>query len=238
MLEPRQAEYLFDMKNDKWELVNLISRPDMKAKADELRSVLIQKLIAERDAHFIPEYTFKTEDKMPVQLAADDNYYPVKEVLNTALLVGKGKEVIPAQIKLLSDKNQFVRYWASIGLYSQKEGMKTALKALDKQLKSETYPPAKVNIAVTLFNNSDKKQYLDEVRSLLQQEDPELLRITVHLLLTVDDAKQELVAGDIEQLLAKHKKDKNKSYSQADELITLFLHEVKGKPIGKDEQFW
>lgn len=238
MLEPRQAEYLFDMKNDRWELVNLINRPDMKAKADELRAALIEKLIAERDAHFIPEYTFKTEDKMPVQLTADDKYYPVKEVLNTALLVGKGKEVIPAQIKLLSNNNQFVRYWASIGLYSQKEGMKTALKALDKQLKSETYPPAKVNIAVTLFNNSDKKQYLDEVRSLLQQEDPELLRITVHLLLTVDDAKKELVAGDIEQLLAKHKKDKNKGFSQPDELITLFLHEVKGKPIGKDEQFW
>ena len=238
MLEPRQAEYLFDMKNDRWELVNLIDRPDMKAKADELRSALIEKLISERDAHFIPEYTFKSENKMPVQLAADDKSFPVKEVLDAALLVGKGKTVMAKQIKLLADENQYVRYWASIGLFAQKEGVKLAAKVLEKELKNETYPPAKVNLAATLYKNSDKKQYLEGVRSLLKLDNPELLRITVHLLLTLDTDKQLLIADDIEQLLTHHKKDKVKDMSQVNELMTLFLHKVKGKSFGKDDQFW
>ena len=238
MLEPRSPEYLYDLKNDRWDLVNLIDRPELKAKADELREVLIKRLLSERDAHFIPEYTFRTSDKMPHELASDDQFYPVKEVLDAALLVGKGKEVVDKQLKLMSDENPFVRYWASIGLYSQTEKPSLKLKEIDKFYRSETYPPAKINLAVTLFNNSNQQKYLDDVRTLLKQEDAELLRITLHLLLTVDSKKQLLIADDIENLLEHFKKERVRGVPLPSELMALFLHQVKGRPIGKGDQFW
>jgi hypothetical protein len=186
----------------------------------------------------MPEYTFKTENKMPVMLAADNNFYPVEKVLDAALLVGKGKEVQNSQLKLMQDRNPFVRYWASIGLFTQTEGLNSQIKALDKLFQNESYPPAKINLAVTLFKNSKDRKYLEEIRTLLEQEDAELLRITLHLLLTVDPAKQVLIADEVATRLELNKKDKNKEQSQPNELMTLFLHQVKGKQIGRGDQFW
>lgn len=238
MLEPRSAEYLYDVKNDCWDMVNLIDNPELKIKAEELRQVLRKKLLEERDAHFIPEYTLKTENKMPVQLASDNSFYPVEKVLDAALLVGQGSGVLNTQLKLMRDKNPFVRYWASIGLFSQRGKLRHIIKDLDKLYRDENYPPAKINLAVTLFNNSDQKKYREAINALLKQEDPELLRITLHLLLTVDPAKQVLIADEVATRLELNKKEKNKEQSQPNELMTLFLHQVKGKQIGRGDQFW
>ena len=235
ILEPRQAEYLFDLQNDTWETVNLIEKSELKAKADELRNALVKELIAVRDAHFMTEYAFKTAKKMPVELAADNANYPIKEILDAALLVGNGKKAVNEQLKLLSDKNRYVRYWASIGLFSQLGSLKNKEKQLLKLLATEEFPPVRINLSVLLFKISNKKCYKDEIQTLLAQKDPELLRITMHLLVTLSDEKQQQMVDAVEARLLQT--SKNKSMSPANDLMELMLHAQKGKKINGDNSF-
>jgi hypothetical protein len=47
-----------------------------------------------------------------------------------------------------------------------------------------------------------------------------------------------LIADEVATRLELNKKEKNKEQSQPNELMTLFLHQVKGKQIGRGDQFW
>jgi arylsulfatase A-like enzyme len=235
ILEPRQAEYLFDLQNDTWETVNLIEKPELKTKADELRNALKNELIKVRDAHFMTEYAFKTTKIMPYQLAADDNNYPIKEILDAALLVGKGKNAVNEQMKLLSDKNKYVRYWASIGLFSQECSLKNKEKQLLKLLATEDFPPAQINLSVLLFKISENFKFKENVQILLLQKDPELLRMTMHLLVSLDNEKQLQILDAVETRF--EQTNKNKAMNPANNLMELMLHALKGKNINGDDSF-
>jgi len=235
ILEPRQAEYLFDLQNDTWETVNLIEKPELKTKADELRKALVKELIDVRDAHFMTEYAFKTAKKMPYELAADNINYPIKEILDAALLVGKGKNVVDAQLKLLSDKNKYVRYWASIGLFSQQGSMKMKEKQLLELLATEDFPPVRINLSVLLFKVSDKACYKDDIQTLLLQKDPELLRMTMHLLMSLSSEKQMQMVDAVEARLLQT--SKNKAMNPTNNFMELMLHELKGAKINGDDSF-
>ena len=61
IMEPRAAEYLYDLEKDKWETNNLAFLPEYKNIVQEMRSVLKEHLIQTRDANFIPQYTLDGE---------------------------------------------------------------------------------------------------------------------------------------------------------------------------------
>ena len=235
ILETRQPEYLFDLQNDTWETVNLIEKPELKTKADELRNALVKELITVRDAHFMTEYAFKTSKIMPYQLAADNINYPIKEILDAALLVGKGKNIVDAQLKLLSDKNKYVRYWASIGLFSQETILKNKENRLLKLMATEDFPPTAINLSVLLFKISDKSCYKDKIQTLLSEKDPELLRMTMHLLMSLSREKQMQVVDAVEVRF--QQTSKNKAMNPATNFMELMLHAVKEKDIRGDDSF-
>lgn len=238
ILEPRKSEYLFDLKNDKWEITNLIKNPSLKEKAAELRDALKRELIRERDAHFMTEYAFALSQKPPVVLAADDKEYPVESIINTAMLVGEGRSVLKQQLNCLSDSNKYVRYWASIGLFSQisiilQSQKREIQKQLLKQFATETFEPNRINLSALMFKLDSK--YIDMAQKLLSEQNPELLRMSLHLLITLDDSKQKLLMEDINRLY-NHTKDV-KEMSLCNNFLKLFLHKNNGMEIlPKDDQ--
>lgn len=151
ILEPRQSEYLFDLKNDKWETKNLINNPVLKDKVSQLRNVLKTELIDVRDAHFMPEYSYIQQNKMPVELASNNIEYPISTIVNSAMLVGKGKCVLKKQLQLMTDANKYVRYRAAVGLFSQSNGVKIKEKQLLDFLKNETYEPTRVYLSGLVY---------------------------------------------------------------------------------------
>ena len=238
ILEPREGEYLFDMKNDKWEITNLIKNSSLKDKASELRDVLKSELIRARDAHFMTEYAFTLTEKPPVALAADDKEYPIQRIINSAMMVGEGRNVLKQQLKSLSDDNKYIRYWASVGLFSQPSGIlqsqkREVQKQLLKQFATETFEPNRINLAVLLLK-MDSKQ-IDVAQKLLTEQNPELLRMLLHLLITLDDSQQKLLLNDIDKLYNKTKDAKKMSH--CNDLMKLFLHKNIGTEIlPKDDQ--
>ena len=227
MLEPRESEYLFDLKNDQWETKNLIHDKNLNEKAKELRNALVNELIQVRDAHFIPEFSFITEEKMPIQLAADTKEYPISKIVNTAMLIGNGKKILKKQLSLMTDQNKYIRYWAAVGLFSQKSKVKE--NYIQKFLENETFEPTRIYLAVLLFKQNSENVSL--IRTLLNETNPELLRITLQLLITLDDDKQSLILTDIENLYQQNLGSKNKEMFACNELLKLFMHKNKGIEI-------
>ncbi len=240
ILEERRPEYLFDLENDPWEMVNLIEQPEMKAKADELRSALITDLVSKRDAHFMPEYAFKVTSTMPSQLALDEQFFPMERVMDAALMVGKGENQIIRQFLLLSDNNQFVRYWATMGLFAQQGGLSKYKRELEMFYSQENYAPVSVNLSVLMFKISDKQSDTKRIKELIKNEkDPELLRNVLHLLTTLKESKQLLILHDIENRLEQNELSKAKNMNACNDLMTLMLHKLKGLPIGsKSRRDW
>lgn len=237
MLEPRKAEYLFDLKEDKWETVNLIGRREMKVKADELRKALRKELADQRDAHFMTEYAFITRKTMPQILAADNKNYPIDKILDAAFIVGKGKKSIAKQMLMASDENPYVRYWATMGLFSQEKGLRFKEKQLRGLLSKETFPPAIIQLKMLMFKISNKKQYVEHVRELINQNDPELLRMTLHLLIAMEAPKQLLLIDDIEKKYNVNIIDKIKGMYPCNQLMEMLLHKHKGRQIISNNLF-
>lgn len=231
ILKPRVSEYLFDLQNDKWETKNLIHDKDLSNKVSELRVALTKELIEQRDAHFIPEFTYIEEKKSPNQLASSDTEFPIATVVQTAMLVGEGKAVSNEQLKQLSHPNRYVRYWAAVGLLSQTEKLKISEKKLVKLLESETYRPTKIYLSTLLYKMNSKR--VDLIRPLLKESNPELLRTTLQLAISLDDAKQTLLLEDITNLY--NKKNKPKAMFACNEYVKLFLHKHKGLDISGEE---
>jgi arylsulfatase A-like enzyme len=236
ILEVRQPEYLFDTQNDKWTTENIVKRPELNTKVDELRVALKNQIIKDRDPHFIPEYSLIQAGKNPYSFAVNNKTYPVQNVLNAALTVGKGEVVIEKQLQLMNDSNDFVRYWASMGLFAQRSNFKKVEKKIEKLYKNELYAPTKINLAVLLFKNSNKKKYLKNVKQIILQEtDPELLRIALHLLISTTDSKLNTISNDIQMRLYQNKQNKVKSMFTCNEYMTLMLHRSKGIAISADD---
>lgn len=161
MLEPRPAEFLFDLVNDTWEINNLVNEPSMKPWLEKMRSAMEENIIQSRDILFLPEYEMALIAKkvLPYHYRLNDENYPVKQIYAAASLSGKrDKSIAHRQLDLLKNKNKIVRYWAAMGLKSQSaEILKSHQLQLEAALK-DAYPPVQIlaaSMCYDLFN--DKK---------------------------------------------------------------------------------
>ncbi|WP_456102240.1 sulfatase family protein [Phocaeicola plebeius] len=159
IMEPRAAEYLYDLKKDKWETNNLAFDPAYKSIVEEMRSALKEHLIQTRDANFIPEYTLASEcvKELPYYYRLSDKKYPIEEIVNVAMLSGMSEEVIPQQIAALQADNKFVSYWASVGLFTQRQHLRPYISQLEKILPTVAYPPAQIWLAGSILENEDSR---------------------------------------------------------------------------------
>ncbi|MEG0012318.1 MAG: sulfatase [Muribaculaceae bacterium] len=153
ILSPRVVEYLYDLKEDKWEINNLAQQSKYKKEIERFRIVLKKHLIETKDANFIPEYTLSNKQlPIPYYLRQDNKVYPVKETIETAMLCGLGKEVINEQIIKVQNNNDIVSYWAASGLFKQHHELKPHIAKLIKILPTIKYAPTKIILAATILN--------------------------------------------------------------------------------------
>lgn len=188
ILEERAPEYLYDIKNDKWELVNLATSDEHQAIVTELRDTLMGYLKETRDANFMPEYTLTEElATAPYELRLDDDYYPFEEILATADLCGMGEDVIDEQIEKLASDNDFVTYWAAIGLFSQKEKLASKVDEVIALLPSLTYPPAQAWASMAVLNVKEDDTARAMAYSLMINSDDQIANNVLNALLVVSD---------------------------------------------------
>lgn len=233
ILEPRAAEYLFDMQANDWGVKNLAADPAFGPKVAELRNAMVENILKNRDPHFMTEYVFQEEKVVPAELAADKTAYPLGKILDAALLSGEGEKVIPQQMKALSDSNPYVRYWAAVGLFSQRDGLSKQMKKLEQAAGAETFPPAQNTLYALLFK-LDSKKFAGKIRQAINGNDPELIRVTLNLLITLDESKQRLFLADIKQFLAVNQ-NKKRMFA-CNDYMRLLLHKLENAPIEASDE--
>ncbi|MBG7612136.1 sulfatase [Polaribacter sp. BAL334] len=115
--QPRAVEYLFDLKNDKWELTNLAENPEYKSDIQRLRKVMKERAIQIKDIHFLPEELMlkRSENSTAYEARLQNENLPIEDILEVADMVGL--ETNPqAFLPYLKDKREEIRYWAAVGL--------------------------------------------------------------------------------------------------------------------------
>jgi hypothetical protein len=190
LFEPRPAEFLFDIENDLWETKNLVDNPKYKNVLKEMRTQLDEEILNARDVMFLPEYEIGLISKTGTayEFRMDKIRYPLEEIYAAASLSGKcGAEVVEQQINLLKDKNDIVRYWATIGLRCQnQESLQPFQKEIITAIDDE-YPPVAVTAAAISYQNFKSQEAEDKLIEFVKTKNPDIALMAVNYLLYVDN---------------------------------------------------
>lgn len=151
MLEPRPAEYLYDLEKDPWEINNLAENPAYGTLLKELRQAQEKDILASKDILFLPEYELERISKTttPYVYRSQLDLKSIYEIAKWAGLRTEKARV--AQLKGMESKNEFVRYWALLGLKSNVKAMSEKEKAALTNRLADPYPPNRI-VAASLVS--------------------------------------------------------------------------------------
>jgi arylsulfatase A-like enzyme len=220
ILETGNAETLFNLESDPWETINLAQNHENKAKVQELESALKKDLIEKRDAHFIPEYTLKKEQSIPYDLSRNNEFYPAKEVIELAFQCGD-KSALKKQLKALNHKNEIVRYWAAVGVYSH-----FTLYGYSEELSlsADSYPPSDIFIQATKAQFCKAKDAEDKLLNYISGDNEQLGILAAQLVCQPKKIDEDL----LKRILKACKSSEITYVKQWGELLEL---KYLGKPL-------
>jgi arylsulfatase A-like enzyme len=189
----RAAEYLFNIRKDPWETTNLAAQPAYKKQLDELRNANRDAILKNRDVMFAPEYVLSQVDLTDTlyQFRQNDAKYPLNKIIDAAELVGKGKNDIKKQKKLLTDANSVVRYWAVTGLHNQDKNDLNEQELLTS-LQNEKEDFVKIELAALLADHFHTAAAKEVLISYLKNENAALVRQALRAIVNFVPADKNL----------------------------------------------
>ena len=189
LFKPREVEVLYDIENDLWETKNLVNNSKYKAVLSKMRKQLCKELLKVKDIHFAPEYEIANISKTTTafDFRLDKKEYPFQKIYKAALLSGeKGEKIIKKQIKLLKNKNKFIRYWAAVGLMSQNKNTISLHKSELLKALEDSYLPVKITAASILYNQFENKKAQKILNESIRSNNVEIALMTINYLLYIN----------------------------------------------------
>jgi arylsulfatase A-like enzyme len=186
LFKDRPAEFLFDIKQDPWEIQNLVNEPAMQPILQEMRAALKDNILTSRDVLFLPEYEIGliSENITPYQFRMDKEKYPVAEIQAAASLSGKrGKGIAEQQAKLLQNPDKIVRYWAAMGLRSQSKEVLRSCKSMLIKAMQDTYPPVVITASAINYNTFNDKKAEENLKKYCKDSNKDLALLAINFLL-------------------------------------------------------
>lgn len=115
--QPKPAEELYDLKNDPYEIHNLADDPEYAAVLEELQQACTDWQMEIHDTGFIPEGEMvRINERTTLHDYVRSAAYDLPRILEAAgMAASKNPENLPKLLKLLGDRDKFVRYWAATG---------------------------------------------------------------------------------------------------------------------------
>ena len=188
LFEPRPTEYLYDIENDVWETKNEINKPKYQKMVAKMRKQLKKNILKSRDVHFLPEYEINliSKESTAYEFRLDDDKFPIKKIYNAASLSGhRSVKVAKMQVKLLNDSNQFVRYWAILGLFSQDVETTFLYKEEIMAAMKDTYLPVATLATALAYQNFEDKNAEEQLKAYCKSDNMEIAHIAINQLLYV-----------------------------------------------------
>lgn len=166
----KAGEMLFDLQNDKWELINLADRPEHQTKLNEMRQALSVHIRKTKDlGFFIPTSRSETENLYEKARSTD---FPLTELYD---LVEKASTAQPQDLtyfkKYLNHPVNEMRFWASVGIaeLASKGALNKAFPELEKMLAdTDDYVASEAAFALTFTEK--KKEAFHRLITPLKEE--------------------------------------------------------------------
>lgn len=150
MADDKPVEELYDLRNDPHELVNLAGDAAHGATLERLRRAHLDWVRRTVDTGLIPEADLRRRAQGSSEYEyARSGDYPLERILDTALLVGLGSDVMPQLVERLDDADGAVRYWAAMGLANMGPDAAPAAPGLRMRLADES-PDVRIAAAQAL----------------------------------------------------------------------------------------
>jgi hypothetical protein len=186
LFEPRPAEFLFDIENDLWETKNLAGDPKYRTVLEKMRNLLKEEVLRSRDVMFLPEYEIGllSETTSAYEFRLNKAKYPLEEIYEAASIAGfRGKEVAAKQIEFLKSNNNFVRYWAILGLRSQSAD---DLKSFSNEIinaMEDSYPPAALTASAIAYEMFNDRAAEENLKKFCRHENAHISLMAINYLL-------------------------------------------------------
>lgn len=226
-LLPRPAEYLFDLKNDKWELNNLSVDKKAQPLVQKMRKALEQNILRSRDIHFLPESEMNAINSNEVlyNFRQSPDNYPIHEIYPVAALSGfQGKQIVQLQLNYLKSDNKIIRYWAAMGLRNQRVLTAEALAAVAKSMYDE-YAPVQILSATITYDASRSGEAKKILEKYLESDNDFLQVEALQQLAYMNHGRDYLPA--IKKVFEQELKG-NETVANAAEIL---LYKLEGRPL-------
>lgn len=224
---PREVEYLYDLENDAWQINNLAKDPKYAVEITKMRGLLQKHLIEQQDVMFLPEGRFADiqKNKTLYEFRKNTDEYPIEKIVSIAMLSGlKTDAALKSQIKALSDPNEIVQYWATMGIRGQdKAKLKKNLTQIEGFLNSKSNYVSAL-IALALSQELKHQKATEKLKEIIMSDDEFAAYIAIQGIMYFNDKTD--FEPIIEQFLAKRKSQKN--FLMALNSAKMFLY-VLGK---------
>jgi arylsulfatase A-like enzyme len=165
IFEPRSAEYLFNIKTDRWETTNLVADKKYAALLTEMRKLNQQKIKLYNDIGFLHQTVLAQIDKNDTLLVWKNRNYNAAKYLPVAEMVGMGKKYVSNQMSLVTDKDSVMRCWAVIGLRNQLAAdlNNTLIMQAFENEKSDFVKIELADVLFSKFNNTDMLNWTADI---------------------------------------------------------------------------
>lgn len=199
--QTRQAEELYDISSDPWEVNNLASDPDFQQQLVSMRKDLNAMNRHYKDVGFIPEGELiqRTQNTTGYDLVRQADF-PIGLVIETAELASRADvENLAVFVQRLSHPEAVVRYWAAVGCSILQAEAKPAKTALIPRLND---PSADVSIAAAeaLIYLGAEKVALAKLMFHLRHPNA-MVRIHAANVLDAIGSKAEPVANELQVMV-------------------------------------
>jgi len=151
--EPKDPEELYDLETDRDEVRNLAHSPEHRAILEKLRAALNDHITQVRDVCFLPEVEIhaRSAESTPYDIARDEAKYPFEKIFAAAELAsGLDSTMVPQLTELMTDGDNAVRFWGTLGLLMRGEDAAGQAKAALVQALSDSSPNVQIAAAQSL----------------------------------------------------------------------------------------
>lgn len=182
MFQKKEVEELYDLRNDPYELRNIVNKPQYRSVLKRMRSHLKKQAVTTRDLGFLHETEFHRRSKNSTPFYVGLANLNITRLFDAADMVGKGTE--HDFIELLNSADPGIRYWGLIGLRNLPKISLRALAEVTKLLNDVSSANQMQSAEIVLkINYNDSaitvlKDYLiskNKVNSLMAARTLELL---------------------------------------------------------------
>lgn len=169
--EPKPAEELYDLQNDRDEVNNLASRPEHQATLKRLREAQQRLARNIRDVGFLPEGEIheRAKNSTPYEMGHDEAKYAMPRIMGVAEMASSMQTGVTAHLgTAMTDADSAVRYWAALGVLMRGEGAVTATHGALLKALADPSPYVRIVVAEALGRFGAEGDLRGAVATLLE----------------------------------------------------------------------